>query len=134
MLIRLNTAIVYLNITHVYYYSTPTSPKQREHEESRQVTFAASDEDISGRVMEMDWGEDEEEVKVTPRDIWDEDTTPRVKATKDKAAAKSAVKNKFADIMAKEVTPPPSPKVILPSGRQQINIKKIFYSKSKIFL
>ena len=71
--------------------------------------------------MEMDWG-DEEEPKATPRDIWDEDTTPRVKREVSKAgvAPKSAVKNKFADIMAKEPSPPPSPKVIfLPKERNE---------------
>ena len=70
----------------------------------------------------MDWG-DEEEVKVTPRDIWDEET-PRLKREKSKEGEppKSAVKNKFADIMAKSPSPPPSPKVILVKGAKVYRI------------
>ena len=66
--------------------------------------------------MEMDWGEEEEErPPTTPRDIWDEEKGPlkKEKSKLSDESPKSAVKNKFADIMAKQPTPPPSPKVII---------------------
>ena len=68
--------------------------------------------------MEMDWGDDEEEKQAaatTPRDIWDDDRPLKREKSKlsDADAPKSAIKNKFADIMAKPPTPPASPKVMM---------------------